>query len=50
MSYIIAALIGGVALVAITSTPQQTDYTAPFMTGALVGVAVQLTLRLTKVS
>jgi hypothetical protein len=47
MSYLWAAIIGGVALTLLSS---ETDKTTTFLTGAMIGFAVQVTLRATKVS
>ncbi len=48
MSYVIAAIAGGVLLTIVLG--DQMDKTATFTTGAIVGFAVQLTLRGTGVS
>jgi hypothetical protein len=47
MSYVWAAIIGGVALTLLSS---DSDKTTTFLTGALVGFGVQTVLRATKVS
>lgn len=50
MSYIVAALAGGILLTVVMGDKQGADTTTLFLTGAFLGAGVQLTLRLTKVS